>query len=167
MSDTAAAARAFEALGPAVLGYLRAGGSADPEGLSGDVFLSVTAGIDRVRGDDDAVRRWVFTIAHHRLVDERRRASRRRGSVAAGSVAVAAGPAEPFDADLVRALNALTADQREVLALRFVADLSLDTVAAITRRRVGAVKALQARGLTQLARRLTAANRTNPSLRPR
>jgi RNA polymerase sigma-70 factor (ECF subfamily) len=63
-----------------------------------------------------------------------------------------AGPPDPFDPGLVEALDALSADQREVLVLRFVADLSLEAVAKITRRRVGAVKALQHRALENLRR---------------
>jgi DNA-directed RNA polymerase specialized sigma24 family protein len=37
-----------------------------------------------------------------------------------------------------------------VVVLRFVADLSLETVASMTGRSVGSVKAAQHRGLTQL-----------------
>jgi RNA polymerase sigma-70 factor, ECF subfamily len=52
------------------------------------------------------------------------------------------------------ALAALTADQREVVALRFVADLPIDAVAAVTGRSPGAVKALQHRALQALAEEL-------------
>ena len=38
------------------------------------------------------------------------------------------------------------------MALRFIADLSLEDVARITGRTTGAVKAMQARGLASLAR---------------
>jgi DNA-directed RNA polymerase specialized sigma24 family protein len=67
-----------------------------------------------------------------------------------------AAPTAPdsFDPELVRALDRLTADQREVVALRFVADLSIDTVAALTDRTPNAVKALQHRALETLAREL-------------
>jgi len=49
-------------------------------------------------------------------------------------------------------LAQLTPDQREVIGLRFVADLALEDVARITGRKVGAVKAMQHRALAQLAR---------------
>jgi DNA-directed RNA polymerase specialized sigma24 family protein len=61
---------------------------------------------------------------------------------------------DPFDPELVRALRRLTADQRQVVALRFVADLPIDAVAALTGRSPNAVKALQHRGLEALAREL-------------
>jgi DNA-directed RNA polymerase specialized sigma24 family protein len=50
------------------------------------------------------------------------------------------------------ALAALSPDQREVLALRFFGDLSGPEVAAVTGRRIGAVKALQHRGVRALER---------------
>ncbi len=62
----------------------------------------------------------------------------------------AAPAAEPLDPELVGALLQLTADQREVVALRFIADLPLEDVARITRRSIGATKALQHRALENL-----------------
>ena len=46
----------------------------------------------------------------------------------------------------------LSDDQRDVLLLRIVADLSLEDVAAVLGKSVGAVKALQHRGLATLQR---------------
>ena len=57
-------------------------------------------------------------------------------------------------AQLHALLATLTNDQREVLARRFVLDQSLDQVATSTGRRIGAVKALQHRGLAALHRQL-------------
>ena len=78
--------------------------------------------------------------------------------------------AEPFDPDLVAALGDLTPDQREVVVLRFVADLPLEAVAAITGRPVGAVKSLQHRALAQLApavrRRRTPTTTTSSTTAP-
>jgi RNA polymerase sigma-70 factor (ECF subfamily) len=156
-SDAAApdAAEVYAALAPAVLGYVRSQGAAEPEDLLGEIFLQVVRDLPRFRGDDAALRRWVFTIAHHRLVDARRR-SARRPRLADGPFpdGVAAFPPDPLDADLIRALAALTADQREVVALRFVADLPADAVAVMTGRSTGAVKSLQHRALAALAEQL-------------
>jgi RNA polymerase sigma-70 factor (ECF subfamily) len=146
------AADVYQRLAPAVLGYLRAQGAAEPEDLLGEIFLQVVRDVPRFRGDDAALRRWVFTIAHHRIVDARRRAGR-RPAVDGGAVpdVVAPSPPDPFDPELARALGQLTTDQREVVALRFVADLPIDTVAALTGRTATAVKALQHRALAALA----------------
>jgi RNA polymerase sigma-70 factor (ECF subfamily) len=149
------AADLYRRFAPAVLGYVRGQGAAEPEDLLGEIFLQVVRDLPRFRGDDGAVRRWVFTIAHHRLIGAGRR-SARRPAVADGALPEqAAAPAsDPFDPDLIRALGALTADQREVVALRFVADLPIEAVAVLTGRSRGAVKALQHRALATLAEQL-------------
>ncbi len=59
-----------------VAAYVRAQGVADVEDVTSEVFLSVFTGIDRFSGDQAGFRSWVFTIAHHRVTDQWRRASR-------------------------------------------------------------------------------------------
>ena len=146
----------YRLLAPAVLGYLRAQRAPEPEDLLGEVFLQVARDLGRFAGDDDALRRWVFAIAHNRLLDARRREARRplRSDRPVPDVPGAALP-DPLDPELVEALSELTPEQREVVVLRFVADLPLADVAHISRRRVGAVKALQHRALANLRRSLT------------
>ena len=140
-----------------MLGYLRSQRARDPEDLLGEVFLQVTRDLARFRGDRDDLRRWVFTIARHRLVDDSRRRARRPQVVDRELPDTAAPPApDAFDPELVAALALLTVDQREVIALRFIADLPLEVVAKVTKRKVGAVKALQHRALDTLGRILTA-----------
>jgi RNA polymerase sigma-70 factor (ECF subfamily) len=149
---------AYRALAPAVLGYLRAQRAPDPEDILGEVFLQVARDLGRFRGDQDALRRWVFAIAHNRLLDARRRAARRPVlDDREVPELVTTPPPDLLDPDLVEALSALTPEQREVVVLRFVADLPLADVAKITRRRVGAVKAMQHRAMETLSRRLSPA----------
>lgn len=146
---------AYRVLAPRVLGYLRARGAAEPEDLLGEVFLQVARDAARFADWDDAeaVRRWVFTIARNRAVDAGRRRRRRPRPADAPVPEVAAAPHPPTpDPELLAALAALTDDQREVVVLRFVADLPLEAVADVTGRPVGAVKSLQHRALEQLRR---------------
>jgi RNA polymerase sigma-70 factor (ECF subfamily) len=146
-------AEVYRALAPAVLGYLRSQRLADPEDVLGEVFHGVARDLPRFRGDQAALRRWVFTIAHHRLVDDQRRRARRREEPRAELPEPPAAPdASAVDGELTAALEQLTPEQRHVVTLRFVGDLPLRDVARITGRRVGAVKALQARGLANLRR---------------
>ena len=143
----------YRALAPAVLGYLRAQGAREPEDLLGEVFVQVARDLHRFRGDDTALRRWVFSIAHNRVVDEGRRRARRPSTVGLEQSPDPVAPADvsaSLDPELVAALATLTPEQREVLTLRFVADLPLEQVARIMRLRVGAVKALQHRALENL-----------------
>ncbi len=150
------ATTAYRELAPAVLGYLRARRVPDPEDVLGEVFLQVSRDLDRFHGDATDLRRWVFTIAHNRMTDAFRRRSRRPRIVDRRPPTAVAPPApDPVDDALIAALAELGDDQREVVVLRFVADLSLEDVAAITGRTANAVKAMQHRALANLRRTLT------------
>lgn len=144
------AAHVYAELAPAVLGFFRSHRMRDAEDLTGDVFVRVTKSLDDFKGDEAALRRWVFTIAHHRLVDEYRRTGRGREVTMGEPPDVATLDALSNDPSLTKALAALTPDQRQVLVLRFVADLPINDVAKIVGKRLGAVKMLQARGLAEL-----------------
>lgn len=143
---------AYRQFAPAVLGYYRSHGMRNPEDLVGDVFVSVSRNLGRFQGDAEDLRRWVFAIARRRRVDHIRRlfVRRRVASVDPPERGVT-DRTDGLDIDLVAALRGLTAAQRDVVVLRFVADLSLEDVAQILRRSTGAVKALQARALANLA----------------
>jgi len=147
----------YRALAPAVLGYFRSHHLDTAEDLLGDVFVSVARGLHRFSGDADDLRRWVFTIARRRKIDHLRRLRVRRLDTTTAPPDRAAeedASATVVDTDLVAALQELTPLQRDVVVLRFVADLPLDAVARIVRRPTGAVKSMQARALNRLATRL-------------
>lgn len=133
-------------------GYLRGQGVQDADDVLSEVFLQVARALPRFRGTDDEVRPWVFTIARHRVIDAHRRRAV-RPQVASSTVPDRAAPVaeDPIDEGLVAALQRLTDDQREVVVLRFVADLPLEEVASLTGRTEGAVKSMQHRALAQLA----------------
>lgn len=153
--------RLYEDLSPPVLGYLRSQGSADPEGAVSEVFLRVFRRLDDFVGSDGQLRSWVFTIAHNLLIDERRMLSGRRADqplhdrldLPGGDVEDDA-MARMASGRVRQMLDLLAPDQRDVLLLRVVADLSLEEAALVMGRTVGAVKALQHRALASLRRRL-------------
>jgi RNA polymerase sigma-70 factor (ECF subfamily) len=144
----------YSDLAPAVLGYLRGRGARDAEDLTGDVFVKVTVGLPRFRGNQAALRRWIVTIAHNRLVDEIRHADRAKETnlttVEIDRNESTAANDDIVDPELLAALGDLSEAQREVVVLRFIADLPINDVAKIVGKRAGAVKMLQARGLTAL-----------------
>lgn len=148
--------RLYERYAPKVAGYLRAGGASDPEDATSEVFLGVLRGLGRFEGDEAAFRRWLFTIAHRRLVDDRRR--RRWRHVAPIEPVVddhSDAVADRVDAAHIRrVLDRLRPLQREVLLLRVVAGLSHQEVARILRRPAGTVRVLQHRALNALRRAL-------------
>jgi RNA polymerase sigma-70 factor (ECF subfamily) len=154
----------FQAYGPAVAGYLRVQRVPDPDGLANEVFLRVFRGIERFEGSEDKFRSWVFTIAHHVLVDEFRRASRRPMEQDGGDdiiVLESGGNAEDdamdrlADGEVRELLDGLAPDQRDVLLLRVVGDLTVEQVAETLGKTPGAVKQLQRRGLESLRRKIS------------
>lgn len=149
----------YRAYARGVLGYLRGQGVADPEDVLGEVFLNVARSLPNFSGDEEHLRRWVFTLAHHKIIDERRRRAR-RPQIVDTEVPEVPAPArpEPADPELVAALGQLTEDQREVILLRFIADLSIEEVASLTNRSSGAVRSLQHRAMAQMARTMRTAD---------
>jgi RNA polymerase sigma-70 factor (ECF subfamily) len=153
--------RLYDEYAGRVLGYLRAQGAREAEDLTSEVFLRVFDRIPQFSGDEPHFRSWLFTIAHRILIDDARRRQRRPQmtsldvdveSRTTGDVegeALANVGAEWAD----KLLSSLPPDQRAVVALRVTSDLSLEQVADILGKRVGAVKSLQHRALESLRRR--------------
>ncbi|MFE4195679.1 RNA polymerase sigma factor [Paenarthrobacter sp. NPDC056912] len=151
-----------------VFGYLRARGVDDPEAVTQDVFLALYPKLDSLRGGLQGAKTLLFTIAHARMVDHYRKRERTPDST-------------PYQADLdsrrspsaedqafgrvglgvTDLLEDLADDYREVLALRVVADLSVEETAAIMGKSQGAVKQLQRRALGALRKRALLRNGTS------
>ena len=147
-----------------LLGFARGRGVEDPEDVLGETLLDVARSLDRFDGDEAGFRSWVFTIAHRRVVDAQRRRHRRPSTplpderlvplaeaLDAGEDAIATVVAR-LDAsrELDALLAHLTDEQREVLVLRFAADLDATTVGTLTGRTTNAVAAITRRALLRL-----------------
>jgi len=159
--------RAFEqlyrALSPAVARYLWLNGALDSESLTNEVFLGVFMGLVSFSGGEPEFRSWVFTIAHRRLIDDRRQAGRRPATAGFAPDSLEAISGGDVEDDAMGSLShgrmrevlaCLTSDQRRVLLLRLVADLTVDQVAEATGKTAAAVKSLQRKGLEGIRRRL-------------
>ena len=162
--DASALTAVYEALAPGILGYLRVRGSRDAEGLTQEVFLQLLPQLRKLTGGASGLRALAFRIAHARLVDEFRRRSR------ASEV--------PYEADLdgrkhdsaeheaiggstsiTSLLAKLGDEQKAVILLRVLGDLSLEETARVVGKSVGAVKQLQRRGLLALREHAEAGGR--------
>ncbi len=153
----------YLALSPQVLGYLRAKGVDDPEAVTSEVFCSLLPRIPQLRGGAAGLKTLTFSIAHARMVDEHRARARRP----AGTPYEADADTRVVDSAEDLAQNAIATDrvmeilavlppdQREVVVLRVVADLSVEQVATIIGRSAGAVKQLQRRGLVAIRQAIT------------
>lgn len=159
---TWALAALYREFQPAILRYLRAQAPSHAEDLAAEVWLDAAAGLGRFDGDEAGFRRWLFTIAHRRLVDQRRRDARHRSLIGALE---RSGRPNPMDseAELLAAsgteaalalIAGLPRDQAEVVLLRVVGGLDANEVAAIVGKTPGAVRVLQHRALKRLAGQL-------------
>ena len=159
-----ACARLWSEHSPAVAGFLTARGSREPADLTSEVFLAVFARLPQFSGDAAAFRSFVFSIAYRRLVDELRIRGRRGDTVELfadedprrASSAEDDALARLANERTVALLQTLAPDQCDVMMLRIVADLSVEQVAEVLAKRVGAVKALQHRALVQLRKKFDA-----------
>jgi RNA polymerase sigma factor (sigma-70 family) len=141
-----------------VLGYLTARGVEDPEAAMQEVFLSVLPRLATMHGGAAGLRTFIFSVAHARMVDDHRRQNRtpaklpfepeldQREDSSAEDVALERiSPQE-----VLRLLDGLPSDQREVLSLRLVAGLTVEQAAEAMGKTAGAVKQLQRRALLKL-----------------
>jgi RNA polymerase sigma factor (sigma-70 family) len=154
--------RLYRLLAGQVASYLRWHRASDPDGLTNDVFAQVHRNLPRFEGDEQGFRSWLFTIAHHRMIDDRRRANRQLPVQGDTGVDESRGcgdvEEDAFAAmshhEVERLLAVLSPDQREVVLLRIVADLPVEEVARLMNKGEGAIKALQHRALASLRRHL-------------
>jgi RNA polymerase sigma-70 factor, ECF subfamily len=160
-NDPAAFDELYERYSPRVFGYLfqRLNGNAEEaEDLTADVFTRVYEKIDAFQPQGAPLSAWVFRIAHNRLIDSVRRRPRQVQVALDDAPEIVSGPVfggvnQEVALDQIKSgLARLTAEQRQVIVLRFLEGRSLAETAAIAGRNEDAVKKLQARGLASLRR---------------
>ena len=169
--EPGAVTRVYTAYAPALFRFFLAAVGDRPaaEDLTSDVFKSAIEDLPRFRGPVEALGGWLFRIAHHDLSDYRRRQVRNLVQPLDDLLEEAALAGKVVDPEqlaldrvegdrVLAALRQLTPDQREVLLLRLVANLTAPEVAGILNKSTDAVKALQHRGLASLARVLGVTN---------
>jgi RNA polymerase sigma factor (sigma-70 family) len=157
--DPEAWRRVYRGYAGRVAGYLRAQGAREPDDLTSEIFLAAFRHLPTFKGGEAEFRSWLFVIAHRRLIDERRRLARRDdvpldpGFDVAGGMDTEEAALGSLGTQRVEDLCArLVPDQRDVLLLRLVADLTIDQVADVLGKSSGAVKALQRRSLASVTR---------------
>jgi len=158
--DEAAFSCLFLDVNPALVRYLRVVAGEADEDVAAEAWVTVVRGLVRFRGDEMAWRGWVFTTARRRAIDEGRRRTRRRAALAS-EAADARGLGGPDPAQLVlerldtQTALALVAQlaplQAEVIALRVISGLDVESVARLVGRRPGTVRVAAHRGLRRLA----------------
>lgn len=161
---------------PGVFGYIaaRVPDRAIAEDLTSEVFLQMVEGIKRLRASDEAgMAAWLFQIARVTVAGYYRKREKLPTFVALepafvdevlGNTTLSPGQPDSDPAQLVeirdewhtvvRAINTLTEEQRQVLIGRLILGYDVETVAKMIGKKANAVKALQFRALNTLQRLL-------------
>jgi len=159
--DHGAFTQIYERYAPAIYRYIyyRIGEVELAEDLQAEVFLRMLEGLHRYEDRGWPISAWLYRIARDRTIDIMRRRRNRQHVPLEAWGGSCDGPENSVGAqleyeELNRTLNDLTDEQRQVIQMRFMAEMSIQEVAQKLGRTEGSVKALQHRGLQSLARRL-------------
>lgn len=156
----------YRDLQPVLVGFLRSQRAPHPEDLASEALLQVVRDLSAFEGDESAFRSWLFVVARNRTIDLKRYLARRpsitvdreefsdRGSPEDDTEQIAIESATTTELGVL--LEAVTPDQRDVLYLRYVANLTQAEVCEVLDKDINAVKQLQRRGLRALRRHLDA-----------
>jgi len=156
--DRAAFAELYDQYVDSVYRYLlyRLREPSDAEDLTSEVFTRAFANIHRYRWQGKSFLAWLYTIARNAVTDRRRRERPTVDLDTAYGVAEE-GPTAHDRAVLGEQVGALrgavqhlTAEQQQVLSLRFEQNLSSRDVARMLGKNEGAIRALQFRALGRL-----------------
>jgi RNA polymerase sigma-70 factor (ECF subfamily) len=149
--------RLYAAHAEALLGFLvyRTGNRAMAEDVMSDTFERVLRTRFRFDPRKSSEKTWVYTIALNLLRDNaRRRAAEDRAMERTPTPVVSGGHAS-FDLvderdELRRALDQLTTEEREAVALRFGADLTVPEISRVTGEKLSTVEGRVYRALRKM-----------------
>jgi len=140
--------------------YRQVGSVETARDLTAEVFRRFLQSLKKGQGPSNQLRAWLYRVAHNTVVDFYRRQQHRNHYPLENQVLLSdENPAQTaeihIESDRVRAaLVQLTPDQREVISLKFFAEMSNQEAAEVMGKPVGAVKALQHRAVAALQRQL-------------
>mgnify|MGYP003839591459 FL=1 len=149
----------YDQLAPELRAYIARLGARDPDDLLGETMMQIVRDIKKFSGNPTEIRAWSFRIAHNRVIDASRRRKSRPSEVPIdGTLESLPTPiplAEPPDiGTLSNLLQGLTPDQRSIIWLRYVTELTLEETAEVVGKTPEAVAALTYRALASLRKSL-------------
>ena len=140
--------------------FIRINDQSEAENLGGDVFLRALQSLDSYRGRPQQMIAWLFSIARNLVVDHVRKMSKRQ-EISIDEVEIPdkhnIGEALEKKSELERlsqVVKQLTPAQREVIGLRFFAELSSAEVGKILGKSSGAVREMQRAAIETLRRQM-------------
>ncbi len=144
---------------PRVYRYIlaRTGNSYDAEDLTEEVFMKVLEAIERFEWREAPFSAWLFRIAHNAVISQRRKdgARGRSAPLTEGLALDSQGPDELVEnrlalREIMNAAQKLPEAQRQVIALRFGAGLSVAETARAMNKGEGNVKVIQHKAIAKL-----------------
>jgi len=157
--DVAALSELYTLYFPRVYRYIlaRTGNTYDAEDLAEEVFMRVLEAIGRFQWREAPFSAWLFRIAHNAVISQRRKENARgRSAPLTDGLAVdSAGPDELVENrlalnEIMDAAQRLPDAQRQVIALRFAAELSVAETARAMGKGEGNVKVIQHKAISKL-----------------
>lgn len=136
--------------------YYRVGDQLTAEDLTAEVFERMVRRLPRFQPRGAPFEAWLFRIARNLSVDYFRKMSKRQHTVLDERITANAESPERAASrslasdQLLAALDTLTNAQREVIILRFLAEMPIAQVARVMGTTENAIKGLQRRGLVAL-----------------
>jgi RNA polymerase sigma-70 factor (ECF subfamily) len=135
--------------------YHRVGNVADAEDITALVFMKALEALPGYQSRRNGFAPWLFRIARNAVVDHYRR---KRKQSPLEAIEHHSSDADPVGdvlggerrAELSRLVAKLSADQRDVVLMRFSADLSFSEIAAAMSKNEPAIRMLLHRGLRKL-----------------
>ena len=149
--------RLYEEEAQGLLGFLvyRTGDRSLAEDVLADAFEKVLRSRRRFDPRRGSAKTWLYTVALNRLTDLQRRSQTERRAlerIAAGSESEDAGGLGEVErgGDLMQALDGLSEEEREAIALRFGGDLTVPEVAKVLGVKLSTAEGRVYRGLEKL-----------------
>ena len=149
----------YDQLAPELRAYITRLGARDPDDLLGETMMQIVRDIKKFSGTPTEIRAWSIRIAHNRVIDASRRRNARPAEVPIDET-LDFVPAQdhlrelPDIETLSNLLQTLTPDQRSVIWLRYVTELTLEETAEVVGKTPEAVAALTYRALASLRKSL-------------
>ncbi len=145
--------------------YYKVGNPYEAEDLCEQVFLKAWEAIGRYTWYGYPFSSWLYRLAHNLVVDHYR--TRRDVLPLDDTMLIREEPIDPEQAlassvassELRQAIQKLTAEQRQVICLKFIAGYDNSEIASVMSKKEGAIRALQYRALRSLQAILEAEER--------
>ncbi len=131
----------------------------ESEDITQEVFLKAWRAISSCRGKEKTFSSWLYRIAHNQMVDTIRKRQRHQSVriETVENISATTSGVEGYleQQELLRVLECLSPNQRQVIVLKFIEGLDNHEIADTMGKSEGAIRILQMRALSALKKELS------------